>query len=372
MPPSKYIYVKRDEIAAANDLLADLRSKINLPPKHPMQTEFANICLGKKFKANAALPILLDNIESNGVFKNFLFAGFCGWVVDPTDDIHSRLLMDLEAKRHIVRSERRYEVDDDEISDGLNVIARYVLTGEDFDRDIFERLGGNDAVLYTGSESDIEHFLSSDTLSLQSISYYLNVLRVMQDIEVSGEKFEISKNRIIRFADKAIRIRTERIKIEADQLKAELKKAKNDTHGKQIKADWEKKLAERAEKSPYFPSYLQRRSKIHEIWSRNTESLAFLHAAAHVRISQKTTLLDTILTADFDPEKSLPKLREWIGKSVYFSARYLSQIGEGGYSEIVNLAAEMVEPIEFRAKKLHPFEESLAREIITKKIKTKA
>ncbi|MFP7571757.1 hypothetical protein [Marivita sp. S2033] len=371
MANSKYVYVKRDEIAAINDLLADLRSKIDIPPKHPMQAEFAKICLGKKFNAKAALPILLDNTESNGVFKNFLFAGFCGCVVDPTDNVHSHFLMELEAKRHIVRSEGLYEIDDDEGSDGLDIIARYILTGEDFDQDIFHPLGGNIAVLYTGSEYDIENFLSADTLSIQSISYYLNILRTMQDIEVSGDKYALSKNRVILFADKAIKIRTERLKKEENQLKEELKKGRNETQRKQKKAEWVNKMAERAKKFPHFPSYLQRRSKIHEIWSRNTESLALLHAAAHVRVSQKRTLLDTILTADFDPEMSLPKLREWIGKAVYFSTTYLSQIGDAGQSEILNLASELVEPIEFRARKLHPFEEGLVREVITKPTKSR-
>jgi hypothetical protein len=363
MTQSKYVHIKRDDIAAINDLLANLRSRIDLPPKHPMQSDFANICLGKKFLAEAALPILLDDIESNDVFKKFLFAAFCGWVIDPTDDIHSVLLMELEAKRHIVRSEGLYEVDDDAESDGLDIISRYVLTGEDFDDDIFRPLGGSVAVLYSGSEIDVENFLSTDIQSLQSMSYYLNILRAMQDIEVSGNKFNISKNRIIQFADEAFRLKAEWVKKEAERVKKEAEWIING--GKRPnKQGWQVNV------EPDFPSYLQRRSKIHEMWSRNSETLALLHAAAHVRESQKRTLLEAILAADFDPEKALPKLREWIGKAVYFSTNYLSPIGNAGQSQILTLATQMVEPVKFKAQKLNSFEELLVRRIMTKTTKS--
>lgn len=117
--PKRY-YIESKTIRSLNHLLAQTSAKLGLDPKHPKQSDFSKIYPDSgKFEAKMAFEILLDDVHSNGVLKIFLFSGFCGWVLDPSDPVLTTFFMLLEAKRHLVRCENLFEVNEEEYSDGL-------------------------------------------------------------------------------------------------------------------------------------------------------------------------------------------------------------------------------------------------------------
>jgi hypothetical protein len=279
-----------DELNAAIAELKPILQRHSRYRKPASQPSFQSIALGKAFRAEKAVPIILEQDPSYPGMAEVLFLGFCGWVVSPSDDSLGLALMSHGVLDHLAEAEKQARLLND-FQLQADIYARYVLVGPDFLSDIYYAFRGHEGFSYVPTRPELEAMFLREKRSLQTL---------------------VKASQLLHFS------------IDHLNDRSKYRRASLTTIIEVLSALRDDELVER--------------TGFYEIWGSNRSTLALLYAASTIS-HRGLTLLDCILSAEVRAIEFLPTFNVWIRRARYFCDHVLKNLG------IQTLTKENIKPL---------------------------
>ena len=329
MPVPYPIEILPEDLNRLKSILDSLRPKYELWPTHPQQSEFQKLCLqGNRFRTEAVLDVLCDSNPMDTPFKTVLAAGLCGWVIDPTDNQIAESFMHLEVQRILQECVDSIPTEDFGQSDAIDIIARYLVPGDNFYKDVRFPIQEQSPHEFQMSSVDLEIYLSSQLKCVNSLNYCLLALQWISEIyDPKHQHLKPSWSRVRKFAS---------------QMRV---KSPESIDG------------------PAFQSVF-RETRLWEGWIKYKRSFPMLYAANYVSISRNRTLLEMIFSTDVNTRALLDVLPEWLEKSAYYYDRCLKPLKNTARSSVGEWLIKNTTQTKFRAVRPNDREELEIRRII--------
>lgn len=320
---------------ALEAILVQFRSKYELYPKHPRQSDFERLADSRnRFNIQSALEILSDKESLHTPLKWVLAAGVCGWIIDPTDNAISIMLMFLESERILEECVAYASATNLDSIDLEEIVGKYVFIGEGFNDDIRLPLGGFSPHEFMSSGADLEYEVQQEMASVNSLNFCLLTLHIMGDLHAAGRgRLRPSWNLVRHFA------------------------AKN------------RDKSAPANSTPKFQSHYAD-TRLREVWSKYAPAFSMLYSANYVQIDHDRTLLKMIFSTHLDTRLLLEALPDWLSKSAYFYANYLKPLENTGQSRVGAWLVKNYDQQKFDAKPTRTISIRFIQDILNKGVKT--
>lgn len=244
--------------------------------------QFHELVLGKEFQAAEVLAILLDNEAYYPGLKPILAAGFAGWLIDPDPEFNAVRFdaMCRAAMAHMSDAEKRAGLASRRWDVKRDVIARYIYTGTEFLREIYDELGGYNA-FQEASSHEVAGIVTQSELSAIN-----TVLRAMayfhHGADLKSATLSPSLNRAVLILS---------------GLKDEL---------------------------PDFSDRYVSRSLLHKRWTASKSTLALIYAADSIKVKDET-LFTIILAQKFSYDLHKKYFTRWVCRARYVASHILSR-----------------------------------------------
>ncbi|MCT7663528.1 hypothetical protein [Shinella kummerowiae] len=245
--------------------------------------QFHELVLGEKFQAAEVLAILLDNETYYPGLKPILTAGFAGWLIDP-DKQYNALRFDAmcrAAMAHMSEAEKRAGLTSRRWDVKRDVIARYIFTGTDFLREIYDELGGYNAFQDASSLEIAGIVTQSEITAINTVLRAMAYFHHGADLWGKGATLPPSLNRAVLM------------------------------------------LSGLKEGLPNFSDHYVSRSLLHKRWTASKSTLALIYAADSIKVKDET-LFKIILAQKLSYDQHKKYFSRWVCRARYVSSHIFS------------------------------------------------
>lgn len=320
--------LKWEEMRAVVEAVEALKRRCSQSAASSEHITFSQLASGK-FPAREALERLASKDAGYPGQKDVLAAAFSAWLLFPKDKEirHQRMIQAIldhmnEAEMGAGFFENGWTLERD-------VAARYLLTGDDFLRDMYDGAGGYQAFMRGNSVDTLDAILDHNMRTIRTAARSMLYLHHGAHRYIEGSAYyRPSINR----AGKIFEL----------LRAAEAKSRKN--------------LSVKAAVSQY--TYVAR-SSLHKVWGESKGNLALVYAASCLRATRAKSLLDVLLNAELSHRAHSSLIPKWLGMARHAADTVFSKMGDAGLLKSANRLLDGIAPVEFSPPKLLDEEDKL-------------
>lgn len=271
-----------------------------------------------RFQARDVLEILTRKDPGDQGQLDVLAAAFSAWLLFPKQKEIRYSWMMHAILNHMDAAERGAGLANENWTVERDIVARYLLTGDKFLRDMYDSAGGYQAFMRVSAHGVLDQVFEYDIRAVRTVAHAMRYMHhgALQFYE-GGHHRRPSVNR-------------------AAEVFEEFKKAR-------------KKLPANTEVPPYEHVA---RSMLHKQWKESRGALALVYAASCMRATKVKSLLDVLLEASFSHTSHGHLISKWLGMARYAADYIFSKMNDPQLMRNTDRLLLGVEPIAFPPRAL--------------------
>lgn len=269
-----------------------------------------------KFPTREVLKILSREEKDDQGQLDVLAAAFSAWLLFPKHKEVRFNWMLHAVLDHMDAAERGAGLGDEGWTVERDIVARYLLTGDAFLRDMYDSAGGYQAFTRISAQDVLDQVFDYDIRAVRTAAHAMKFMhhgaqKWENYLRSVAHKLDGYPERDVRRLETVPRCRRLSVNRAADVFEG-LKQAR-----------------EKLSAGTKMPAYEHvARSMLHRRWKENKGTLALVYAASCIQVTKAKSLLDVLLAAQFSHTSHGSIIPKWLGMARYAASYIFSKMDD--------------------------------------------